>query len=116
MISRRHFLRLVGSFGALGASTVAYGFTVEPLLRLHVARYNLNPPQWPKDLPLRIAAIADIHACDPWMTEEHIESIVERTNSLNADIILLLGDYFAGHRWVTRYLDSAEWAQPACAA
>ncbi len=112
MISRRHFLRLVTSFGALSASTVAYGFTVEPLLRLHVARYNLNPPQWPKDLPLKIAAVADIHACDPWMTEEHIEAIVERTNSLNADIILLLGDYFAGHRFVNRYLDSAEWARP----
>jgi hypothetical protein len=62
MISRRHFLRLVAGFGALSASTVAYGFTVEPLLRLRVARYNLNPRQWPKDLPLKIAAIADIHA------------------------------------------------------
>jgi len=112
MISRRQFLRLAASFGALSASTVAYGFTVEPLLRLHVARYHLNPPQWPKDLPLRIAAVADIHACDPWMTEEHIEAIVDRTNALNADIILLLGDYFAGHRWVTRYLDSSEWARP----
>ncbi len=112
MISRRHFLRLVASFGALSASTVAYGFSVEPLLRLHVARYNLNPPQWPKDLPLKIAAVADIHACDPWMTEQHIEAIVERTNALNADIILLLGDYFAGHRFVNRYLDSAEWARP----
>ena len=63
------------SLGAVGASTVAYGFTVEPLLRLHVARYNLNPPQWPKELALKVAAIADLHACDPWMTEEHIESI-----------------------------------------
>jgi uncharacterized protein len=112
MISRRQFLRLITSLGAVGASTAAYGFTVEPLLRLHVARYNLNPPQWPKDLALKIAAIADVHACDPWMTEEHIESIVDRTNSLGADIVLLLGDYFAGHRFVTRYLDSAEWARP----
>jgi predicted MPP superfamily phosphohydrolase len=112
MISRRHFLRLVTSLGALSASTVAYGFTVEPLLRLHVARYDLDPPQWPKDLPLRIAAIADIHACEPWMTEEHIESIVAHANSLRPDIVLLLGDYFAGHRYVTRYLDTSEWARP----
>jgi predicted MPP superfamily phosphohydrolase len=112
MISRRQFLRLVASLGAVSASTVAYGFSVEPLLRLHVARYDLDPPQWPKNFPLRIAAVADIHACDPWMTEAHIEAIVDRTNSLGADIILLLGDYFAGHRFVTRYLDSAEWARP----
>jgi predicted MPP superfamily phosphohydrolase len=112
MISRRQFLRMLSGLGALSASTVAYGFTVEPLLRLHVARYDLDPPQWPKDLPLKIAAIADIHACDPWMTEAHIEEIVARTNSLDPDIILLLGDYFAGHRHVIRYLDPEEWARP----
>jgi len=115
MITRRHFLRLMTSLGALGASTVAYGFTVEPLLRLHTARYDLDPPQWPKDFPLKIAAIADLHACDPWMTEAHIEEIVAHTNSLGADIILLLGDYFAGHSFVTRYLDPSEWARPLAA-
>jgi len=112
MISRRQFLRLMASFGALGASTVAYGLGVEPLLRLNVARYNLTPPQWPDDFPLTIAAVADIHACDPWMTEAHIEEIVARTNALGADVIVLLGDYFAGHRFVTRYLDLAEWVRP----
>jgi len=112
MISRRQFLGLMTSFGALSASTVAYGFGVEPLLRLNVARYNFTPPQWPDNFPLTIAAVADIHACDPWMTEAHIEAVVERTNALGADIIVLLGDFFAGHRFVTRYLDPAEWARP----
>jgi uncharacterized protein len=109
MFSRRHFLRMVGGFGAFGVSTTAYGFGIEPE-RLRVTRYNLSPPQWPSDFKLKIAVIADLHACDPWMSLKRIEGIVERTNALNADIIVLLGDYVAGHRHVTRQIPAAEWA------
>ena len=38
------------------------------VLRLRVTRYDIQPPQWPADFQLRIAAIADLHACDPWMS------------------------------------------------
>ena len=109
MISRRQFLRFIGGLGALGASTAAYGFG-EPLLRLRVARYEITPPQWPADFQLRIAVIADLHACDPWMSLDRIEGIVERTNALDADVIVMLGDYVAGHRQVTRYIPANEWA------
>jgi predicted MPP superfamily phosphohydrolase len=80
------------------------------LLRLRVARYELDPPSWPANFPLRIAVIADLHACDPWMSLDRIEGIVERTNALGADIIVMLGDYVAGHRRVTRYIPASEWA------
>jgi uncharacterized protein len=110
MISRRRFLRFLAGFGAFGASTAAYGVGVEPLLRLRVARYDIAPPQWPAGFQLKIAVIADLHACDPWMSLEHIEAIVERTNALDADIIVMLGDYVAGHRHVTRYIAAGEWA------
>jgi predicted MPP superfamily phosphohydrolase len=109
MISRRQFFRFTGGLGALGASTAAYGFG-EPLLQLRVARYDITPKQWPADFQLRIAVIADLHACDPWMSLERIEEIVERTNALDADIIVLLGDYVAGHRRVTRVIPASEWA------
>jgi predicted MPP superfamily phosphohydrolase len=109
MISRRQFLRFIGGLGALSASTAAYGFG-EPLLRFRVARYELTPPKWPADFQLRIAVIADLHACDPWMSLERIEAIVERTNALNADVIVMLGDYVAGHRRVTRIIPANEWA------
>jgi predicted MPP superfamily phosphohydrolase len=109
MISRRQFFRFIGGLGALGASTAAYGFG-EPLLQLRVARYDITPKQWPADFQLRIAVIADLHACDPWMSLERIEAIVERTNALDADIIVLLGDYVAGHRRVTRTIPASEWA------
>jgi hypothetical protein len=75
-----------------------------------VTKYDITPPQWPADFKLKIAAVADIHACDPWMSLPHIEEIVERTNALGADIIVLLGDYVAGHRHVTRFIPANEWA------
>ena len=110
MISRRQFLRFLAGVGAFGVSTTTYGIGVEPVLRLRVARYNISPPQWPADFSLKIAVVADLHACDPWMSLDRIEAIVERTNALNADIIVLLGDYVAGHRHVTRYIPAGEWA------
>jgi predicted MPP superfamily phosphohydrolase len=110
MFSRRQFFKSIGGVGALSASTAAYGFGVEPELRLRTTRYELAPRQWPADFPLKIAAIADIHACDPWMSLEYIERIVERTNALNADLIVMLGDYVAGHRHVTRFIPASEWA------
>ena len=109
MFSRRQFFRFLGGLGVFGASTTAYGFA-EPVTRLGVTRYDIQPSQWPADFQLKIAVIADLHACDPWMTLDHIAAIVERTNALNADIIVMLGDYVAGHSHVTRYIPAAEWA------
>jgi predicted MPP superfamily phosphohydrolase len=94
--------------GALGVSTTAYGFSA-PIVRLRVTRYNISPPQWPAGLKLRIAAIADLHACDPWMSLDHIQAIVDHTNALKPDIVVMLGDYVAGHRKVTRFIPDAEW-------
>jgi len=109
MLSRRHFLRGFSGLGVAGVSTVAYGFS-EPELQLQVTQYRISPPQWPADLKLKIAIIADLHACDPWMSLERIQTIVEHTNRLGADVAVLLGDYVAGHRHVTRLIPAAEWA------
>jgi predicted MPP superfamily phosphohydrolase len=111
MITRRHLIRSIGGLSALGVSTAAYGVGVEPVLRLQVTRYHPTPRQWPTDFPLKIAVIADVHACDPWMSLERIEGIVERTNALKPDIIVLLGDYVAGVHQVTRFIPSSEWAK-----
>jgi predicted MPP superfamily phosphohydrolase len=109
MFTRRQFIRSLGGVGAVSASTTAYGFG-EPVWRLGVKRYELSPRQWPADFPLQIAVLADLHACDPWMSLDHIEEIVDRTNALNADMIVMLGDYVAGHRHVTRFIPASEWA------
>ena len=110
MISRRHFLRLAAGLGAFGTSTLAYGFGIEPIARLKVTSYALSPKAWPKDFPLKIAAVADLHACDPWMSLERVQEVVDHTNALNADIIVLLGDYVASMHRATRRIPAREWA------
>jgi len=109
MLSRRRFLSFSGGLAATGFSTATYGVGVEPL-RLGVTKYQIHPRNWPAGLKLNIAAIADIHACDPWMSLAHIEAIVQRTNALQPDLIVLLGDYVAGHRHHVGRIDAAAWA------
>jgi predicted MPP superfamily phosphohydrolase len=109
MLSRRQFFQLSAGLGAFGASGTAYGFA-EPVVRLCVTSYDINSPRLPAGFSLKIAAVADVHACDPWMSLPHIEEIVAHTNALNADIVVLLGDYVAGHRHVTRFIPADEWA------
>src|SRR6266850_6217954 len=110
MISRRQFLRWLTVLGTAGFTASAYGFGVEPLLRLQTTRYRVTPRQWPPDLELTIAVLADLHACRPWMAPERIRSIVALTNGLGADVIALVGDYVAGHRYVSGPLRCDEWA------
>jgi predicted MPP superfamily phosphohydrolase len=111
MISRRQFLKWAAALGATGAAAAAYGFLIEPLWRLTVTRYDLRPKGWPEGLNLKIAALADLHACRPWMDVDRIGSIVQQTNALGADIILLLGDYVGGLRRMAEPVHSSEWAQ-----
>jgi hypothetical protein len=89
-ITRRRFL--AGAAGGV-ALLAGYAVVVEPAWRLAVAEYRLAPPGWPRDFPLTIAAIADLHASEPYMGLARIEEIVARTNALHADLIVLLGDY-----------------------
>jgi len=110
MMTRRQFLRWLGGFGAVGALAATYGVAVEPMVRPRITRYELRPRRWPAGFELTIAALADIHACRPWMEPEHIRAIVAETNALGADVIVLLGDYVGGHRFVTGWVAADEWA------
>ena len=112
MISRRRFLQWLLSLGVVGAAASAYGVAVEPLRRPRVTRYDVKLRRWPGDLPLTIAAIADLHACKPWMEVERIDGIVRQTNALKPDLIVLLGDYVAGLRYYrTGEVHSEEWSK-----
>ena len=103
-MTRRGFLRFVGG-SLLSAHVVrAYAVGIEPMLLTHVKRYALTPPNWPAGLQLRIVVLADIHACRPWMTPERIAALAEQANGLQPDLIVLLGDYAAGMRWVTDWV------------
>ena len=109
-LTRRGALKLLGGsiLGVFALGTYAFG--IEPGLRLTTTRYAFTPPRWTPGWALRVVAIADIHACEPWMTTWHIERIVERANALEPDLIVLLGDYSAGMNIVTDYVHSSEWA------
>jgi predicted MPP superfamily phosphohydrolase len=96
MISRRGFLRLFGGAFAAGIGALAYAYT-ESRYRLVTTTYRFTPPRWPKlDTPLRIAALADLHAVEPWMPLARIEEIVRATNGLKPDLVVHLGDYVHG--------------------
>lgn len=111
MLSRRLFLR--GSGGILLASSGlgAYAFGVEPGLRLDVTTYSLTPPGWPAGLQLKCGIVADIHACEPWMSVDRIREIVAVTNALAPDIIFVLGDFNAGHPYVTGAVYPPQWGE-----
>ncbi len=111
MITRRQVLKGVLAFSA-GTATLG-GYAVAEPWRLTVTRYALTPPGWPPSLKLRCAVIADLHACDPWMSEARIRGIVARTNALAPDVTLLLGDYVAGHAIarVSTEMPNAAWAR-----
>jgi predicted MPP superfamily phosphohydrolase len=109
MISRRRVLIGAGVVGALGLAGDA--FAIEPAFRLVVTRYRLTPARWPVGLSLKIAVIADLHACEPWMSAARVGRIAALANSLDPDLTLLAGDYTAGHRFVTGPVMPDAWGE-----
>jgi len=111
VITRRQFFRAFGVAAAGGVGVSGYALA-EPW-ETAVTRYRLSPPRWPAGLRLNLAILADLHACEPWMDLERIRGIVEHTNALKPDCILLLGDYVSGIR-MQRYstpIAHKDWAK-----
>ena len=96
MLTRRDILKALAAFGITSTAFGSYALA-EPF-RDVVTRYALTPNGWPPGLKLRLAIIADLHACDPWTSAARIEQLVAHTNALLPDATLLLGDYVAGYR------------------
>lgn len=112
MITRRALLKALLALGASGAAFSGYAYA--ETFGHWVQRYRLTPEGWPEKLKLRVAILADIHACDPWMSEKRIQRIVDETNQLNPDIVLLLGDYIASYRMkkLSLPVSYGQWATP----
>lgn len=88
-LSRRHFLELSGA----GLVAGGYSFLVEPRW-LRLCHYTLATPKWPKEMkPLRVAFATDFHVGCPSVGLEEMEHVIRKINDLNADIILLGGDF-----------------------
>lgn len=111
MLNRRQMLQALATFGFAGTSFGGYALA-EPF-RTAVTTYAVLPPRWPAGLKLRLAVLADIHAISPWTDADRIARLVEETNNLGADAILLLGDYVVGHR-LSRFgkpVPHSEWSR-----
>jgi hypothetical protein len=109
MLTRRALLKAIAGLGLTSFGFTGYALGVEPWGH-RITRYRPRLSDWPQDLHLRIALVADIHACEPWMGLDRVERIVADTNALEPDLILLLGDYMAHHRFVRRRIPASDWA------
>lgn len=79
---------------------VFWGFLIEPGL-LVVRHQTIKIDNWPSELNgLKVAVVADIHVDDWFVNERKVRSIVERTNQLQPELIVILGDYLSGEGWV----------------
>ena len=111
VLTRRTLLMGSGALAFGTGGLGSYAVAVEPFMAPRITRYALQPPGWPDTLSLKIAVVADIHACEPWMSAERILSIALTTNELDADLILLLGDFNAGHKLVSGPVMPKVWAE-----
>jgi hypothetical protein len=109
-ISRRKFLQAAGFSGAGIVGLSSYALAVEPAWRLEVTRWRVTPSNWPRDLKLSIAVIADVHAGGPAMPLDRIEDIVETANAQHPDLVVLLGDFGASYKFRTRKVHPEEWS------
>jgi uncharacterized protein len=111
VISRRDLLKLTGVAGI--GSTALSGYALAEAFNEHVTTYAFTPPGWTPGLKLRLAVLADLHICEPWMSLERLERIVEQTNALEPDAILLLGDFVVGMRLGTYsgVISNEAWAE-----
>ena len=76
--------------------TVFWGFLIEPN-RLIIRNETIQIAQWPRELNgLRIAVLSDIHAGGPFIDEQKLRTIVQHTNALQPEMILILGDFISG--------------------
>ncbi|HYT90202.1 MAG TPA: metallophosphoesterase [Gemmataceae bacterium] len=92
-ISRRGFLaRGVQALGAGSLAGLGYGLAVEPR-RFEVTRRTIYLRDLPRSLDgLCVVQVTDLHH-GPWVSLERIREVVDATNALNPDLVLLTGDY-----------------------
>lgn len=80
------------------AGLAMWAFFIEPN-RLVTRQQTIEIDRWPTGLSgLKIAVLSDIHAGGRFIDERKLRLIVERTNQLQPDLIVIAGDYISGGR------------------
>ena len=93
-LSRRQFVLLLAGVSVLALTSLAW---LNWLLRVYtprvqITRWRVRPPGWNAGL-VTVAFVTDTHSGAPWNGLARLREIVEQTNALGADIIVLGGDY-----------------------
>ncbi len=104
--SLRKAIRIaLGLFLLLILFCLMWGLFIEPN-RLVIHEQSIQIDNWPKELGgLRIALIADLHTGGWFIDENKLRLIVDRSNQLNPDLVVLLGDYVAPNSWHSRRVE-----------
>jgi uncharacterized protein len=110
-LTRRRFLVGAGAGVAATLSFSGYATAYETGAALTLTEYAPRFGGWPEGLGLKIAVIADVHACYPWMSDERVASIVDLANAEKPDLTVLLGDYVCTHPFVSGYVPPGAWAE-----
>ena len=112
-ITRRALIKtalgLTGAAGIVLPGTAAYA-AMEAANGLSITDYRLSPPGWRAGQRLTITVVADLHAGGPNMGIERVRQVVDTANGLGSDLVVLLGDYFATHRFVTEVVSPEAWS------
>jgi predicted MPP superfamily phosphohydrolase len=102
-------LGLVGVGALATPGTGAYA-AYEAAHDLVVTTYRPALPGWPSGHKLSICVIADLHAGGPNMGLARVRQVVDAGNAQGCDLIVLMGDYFATHKFVTEKVPPPAWA------
>jgi predicted MPP superfamily phosphohydrolase len=82
-----------------------WGFFIEPN-RLIVREQTIAIDGWPRELDgLRVAVLSDIHAGGSFINDKKLHSIVDRTNALHPELIVILGDYMSRNGWTSERVE-----------
>ena len=94
-MNRRRFFRVAGTVGAAAVAVPTLGACWGFAESTHVAitRPTISVPHLPQSFRgFTIAFLTDIHY-GPFVSREYVASLVRTTAALNADLIVLGGDY-----------------------
>jgi predicted MPP superfamily phosphohydrolase len=112
-LSRRSLIKgglgFAAAAGLIMPGTAAYA-AMEAADGLVITDYRLTPPGWRAGHRLTMTVIADLHAGGPNMGLARVRQVVDAGNALGSDLIVIMGDYFATHRFITEHVPHDAWA------
>ena len=93
----RRLIRLFLVASLVGAIVLGWGYREARRMPV-VRRAHVEMPGWPAGAtPMRVAVIGDIHIGNATMDAGRLSRIVDHINALRPDLVLIAGDFIAGH-------------------